>query len=104
MITKLKFPQQNERKWCKFCRIISSNNDSGDNQILAKKETVAIFDDIRPAAPNHLLVIPCAHTESILNLTACDLGKGFFLFFKPNSGYKSHQTLFLLVATIKIFV
>lgn len=70
LANKLKIgPRTKPRSWCKFCGIISGDKN---DQILSRTESVAVFDDIRPAARNHLLVIPCHHVESILSLQKSD--------------------------------
>ena len=43
---------------CKFCQIISENDK---NVILYEDEHLVIFNDIKPSAKHHLLVVPKTH-------------------------------------------
>lgn len=55
--------------FCLFCKIISG-------EIPGKKiyedDQVVVIEDIAPAAPRHLLILPRKHIASLLELTAAD--------------------------------
>lgn len=52
---------------CIFCKIVAG--DIPANKLFEDDDVVA-FHDIRPAAPVHLLIIPKAHIESMLDVRA----------------------------------
>jgi histidine triad (HIT) family protein len=52
---------------CIFCRIARGEIPS---KKLFEDEEVAAFDDVRPAAPVHFLVIPKRHIETLDDVTA----------------------------------
>jgi histidine triad (HIT) family protein len=54
---------------CIFCRIISKEIPS---QIVYENEKVLAFNDINPAAPQHILVIPKKHIESLHDISGDD--------------------------------
>ena len=56
---------------CLFCKIISGEISS--NKRFENEEIVA-FDDIRPKAPVHILIIPKKHITSVAELTDEDGG------------------------------
>lgn len=47
---------------CLFCKIASKQLDT---KLVLENEHVLAFNDIRPVAPNHVLVIPKKHIERI---------------------------------------
>lgn len=47
---------------CLFCKIVQKEIPS---EILFQDEMITVFEDINPAAPIHLLVIPNKHIPSI---------------------------------------
>lgn len=53
---------------CLFCKIAAKELDA---KIVLETDNLVAFEDINPAAPTHLLVIPKAHIAS-----AADLGDG----------------------------
>lgn len=50
---------------CLFCKIAAKELDAN---IVAESDDVVAFEDINPAAPTHLLVIPRAHISSAVEL------------------------------------
>jgi histidine triad (HIT) family protein len=50
---------------CLFCKIV---NKEVDTDIVFEDEKVIVFEDIKPQAPVHLLIVPKTHTENILAL------------------------------------
>jgi len=47
---------------CVFCQIISGKIKAN---IIFKDELITVFEDIRPIAPIHLLIVPNKHIHSI---------------------------------------
>ncbi len=54
---------------CLFCKIIDRSIKSN---IIYEDEILLAFDDIRPQAPHHKLIIPKRHIETVNALTADD--------------------------------
>ena len=54
---------------CLFCNIV---NGKTDTELLVDNEVLAVFKDINPKAPIHLLLVPKKHIESVNNLTEED--------------------------------
>jgi histidine triad (HIT) family protein len=54
---------------CLFCRIAKGQTDT---RFLMQNETLAVFKDINPHAPVHLLIVPKKHIRSINDLTDDD--------------------------------
>ncbi len=54
---------------CIFCKIISKEIPA---QLVYENETILAFNDINPASPVHILVIPKKHIESVDNISAED--------------------------------
>lgn len=54
---------------CLFCKIAERRTPA---KIVYEDETVLAFEDIRPRAPTHLLIIPRAHLQSLDALTPED--------------------------------
>lgn len=54
---------------CIFCKIVSKEIPT---KIIYENETVLAFNDINPMAPEHILVIPKRHIESIDDLSSND--------------------------------
>lgn len=54
---------------CIFCKIANKEIAA---QLLYEDDAVVAFNDISPAAPVHILVIPKKHIASLLDLTAVD--------------------------------
>jgi histidine triad (HIT) family protein len=62
---------------CLFCKIVAKEIES---KIVLETDDVLAFEDINPAAPTHVLVIPKKHVASSHELRAADgdlLGKLF---------------------------
>ena len=60
---------------CLFCKIVKGEIPA---KIVYQDEEVLVFNDIHPATPVHLLLIPKQHIESLLTTTEQDqalLGK-----------------------------
>lgn len=82
---------------CRFCEIIRGVRKA---DFIYEDEDLVVFNDIRPAAPTHLLIVPRKHIRSINDLKVEDqiiIGK---MLFKAkdiarsqgiaDSGYKIH--------------
>lgn len=54
---------------CIFCRILSREVPS---KIIYEDDTSAAFEDVRPEAPHHFLVIPKRHLPSLAELGEMD--------------------------------
>lgn len=54
---------------CIFCKIISREIPS---EIIYENETVIAFNDISPAAPVHILIVPKKHLASVNDITLED--------------------------------
>lgn len=59
------------REDCTFCRIVDGKTDT---RFLFENERLAVFKDINPHAPVHLLIVPKKHIRSINNLADADRG------------------------------
>ncbi|MDO5734684.1 MAG: histidine triad nucleotide-binding protein [Eubacteriales bacterium] len=51
---------------CIFCRIVNGEIPS---ELLYENEEVVAFRDIRPMRPVHILIVPRAHIQDILDLS-----------------------------------
>ena len=56
-------------KSCLFCQIV---NGETSTKFLFENGTLAVFKDINPAAPVHLLIVPKKHIRSINDLSESD--------------------------------
>ena len=56
-------------KDCLFCKIV---NEEMPAEFLYKDNTIAVFKDINPEAPVHLLIVPIKHIRSINDLSDTD--------------------------------
>lgn len=56
---------------CIFCKILNGDLDS---EIVYQDETVSAFQDINPAAPVHLLIVPKKHIPSVQEMEEEDEG------------------------------
>ncbi|MFH0726438.1 MAG: histidine triad nucleotide-binding protein [Pseudomonadota bacterium] len=56
-------------KDCLFCKIAQGRTDT---PLLFENDAVAVFRDINPHAPVHLLIVPKRHIRSINDLTGND--------------------------------
>jgi histidine triad (HIT) family protein len=54
---------------CIFCKIASKVIPA---QIIFENENILAFNDIKPAAPVHILIIPKKHIESIKDISSDD--------------------------------
>lgn len=54
---------------CLFCKIAAREIDA---KIVHEDERAVAFEDINPAAPTHLLVIPRRHIDTLNDATAAD--------------------------------
>ncbi len=50
---------------CLFCKIV---NKEMDTDLVYEDEKVVVFEDIKPQAPVHLLIVPKEHQENIMEL------------------------------------
>ena len=75
-----------DEKKCLFCKI--ANGEHSETRILLDKDDIVIFQDIRPAATHHYLVVPKTHIhdakhlkkqDSYLVETMVKLGQDFLL-------------------------
>jgi histidine triad (HIT) family protein len=58
-------------KDCVFCQIINGERPA---DFVYQDEAVAVFKDIRPSAPVHLLIVPKKHVRSLNDLDDRDKG------------------------------
>lgn len=56
---------------CIFCKIVNGDLES---EIVYQDETVSAFQDINPAAPVHLLIVPKKHIPSVQEMDEGDEG------------------------------
>lgn len=56
---------------CVFCSIISGEIPA---RIVYQDDSVIAFHDLHPAAPLHVLIVPCRHTDNVLDLAAAPHG------------------------------
>jgi histidine triad (HIT) family protein len=54
---------------CLFCKIVNKEIPS---QWVYEDDDMVAFNDIRPKAPTHILLIPKKHIEKLSDLTAAD--------------------------------
>ena len=54
---------------CIFCKIIKREIPS---EIVYEDDKVIAFDDVNPAAPIHILVVPKKHIENLLEVSEVD--------------------------------
>jgi histidine triad (HIT) family protein len=54
---------------CIFCKIVNKEMPS---KIIYEDDQVLAFDDIKPAAPVHVLIVPKIHVDSIDEVSAQD--------------------------------
>ena len=54
---------------CLFCKIASGEIPA---KIVFKDDMVVAFEDIKPEAPTHVIIIPLKHIPTILDITAED--------------------------------
>ncbi|HEV3231744.1 MAG TPA: histidine triad nucleotide-binding protein [Candidatus Dormibacteraeota bacterium] len=55
---------------CIFCKIVSGDIPA---KIVHRDDQVVAFEDIKPAAPVHLLIIPTRHISGVRDLADADL-------------------------------
>eukprot|EP00850_Spirogloea_muscicola_P004547 SM000019S05091 [mRNA] locus=s19:882720:883758:- [translate_table: standard] len=53
---------------CPFCRIVEGHGEGCTPRILFQNERVAAFEDHKPAALRHYLVVPLTHVKDITQL------------------------------------
>lgn len=92
---------------CVFCKIVSGEIPS---KLVAESEHAIAFNDIKPAQPIHVLIVPKKHFTDVADLTARDeavlldvmrlgakvaaeLSQGSFR-FQFNTGEAAGQTVF----------
>ncbi|HIS82824.1 TPA: HIT domain-containing protein [Candidatus Scatenecus faecavium] len=78
---------------CIFCKII---NGDFNTEFVYENEHVAVFKDINPKAPVHLLVVPKVHVESLNELEDKNLMAELLQAVKDTTkkiGLKSYKTL-----------
>lgn len=92
---------------CVFCRIVAGEIPSS---LVAESEHAIAFNDIKPAQPIHVLIVPKKHFTDVADLTASDevvlldvmrlgtkvaseLSEGSFR-FQFNTGEAAGQTVF----------
>jgi len=54
---------------CPFCQIVTGQSPA---EILYRDDLVTAFQDIRPMAPVHVLIVPNHHVESVNEVTPTD--------------------------------
>lgn len=78
---------------CIFCKII---NGDFNTEFVYENDYVAVFKDINPKAPVHLLVVPKVHVESLNELEDKNLLGELLYAVKETTkkiGLKSYKTL-----------
>lgn len=78
---------------CIFCKII---NGDFNTEFVYENELVAVFKDINPKAPVHLLVVPKVHVASLNELEDKNLMAELLSAVKKTTekiGLKSYKTL-----------
>lgn len=92
---------------CVFCKIVGGEIPS---KLVAESEHAIAFNDIKPAQPIHVLIVPKKHFTDVADLTArdevvlldvmrlgakvaADLSEGSFR-FQFNTGIAAGQTVF----------
>jgi len=65
LLLGLNFFGNNSMNECLFCKIVKKEIDA--DIILENNDAIA-FKDINPIAPNHILIIPKTHIESVYSL------------------------------------
>ncbi|HOA47547.1 MAG TPA: HIT domain-containing protein [Candidatus Pacearchaeota archaeon] len=83
-------------KNCLFCNIVGGKTDT---KILFENNFLAVFEDINPKAPLHLLIVPKKHIESLNDVEGNDWEVFLELFktaqalarkYRTENGYKLH--------------
>jgi histidine triad (HIT) family protein len=59
---------------CVFCAIVAGERPAA---IVARDEATVAFLDARPLFKGHVLVVPCAHTGTLLDLPPPEIGPFF---------------------------
>jgi histidine triad (HIT) family protein len=59
----------NMTKHCIFCKIV---NKEVPSKIVYEDDQVLAFQDIHPAAPAHILLVPKIHLETVVDIPAGD--------------------------------
>ena len=54
---------------CLFCKIVAGEIPAS---IKYRDDRLVVFEDIAPQAPQHLLIVPCKHIRTTLDLTTAD--------------------------------
>lgn len=78
---------------CIFCKIANGKIPS---ELVYQSPLVAVFNDINPVAPTHLLVVPKAHIESLNELEDKGLMEELFAAIKESTkklGIKDYRTV-----------
>lgn len=91
---------------CLFCKIVSGDIPA---KIVAQTDLLIAFNDVNPQAPQHVLIVPKEHVESLrdlqssqahllgeMALMAQDLTKGQDFRTVMNSGSSAGQSVFHL--------
>lgn len=61
---------------CVFCRIVAGELPA---KRVHENEHALAFDDVRPAAPTHVLVVPKLHLATLAELDRADVAAGLLL-------------------------
>lgn len=62
--------QPEDSSKCLFCRI--ANHQEPNSRLLYEKDGIVIFEDIRPAATHHYLIVPQKHVKDPKHLGPAD--------------------------------
>ena len=72
---------------CTFCKIIKGEKSA---DFLYQDESLVVFNDIRPHAPVHLLIVPREHIRSLNDLKEKDRDTIFKMMVKAKEMAKEH--------------
>ena len=75
---------------CIFCKIINREIPS---KIVYEDDKVIAFNDVNPAAPIHILVIPKKHIETLLDVTEEDSNLIAYIYKIINKKKKIKMTI-----------
>jgi len=72
---------------CIFCQIAGGDTST---EMLYEDDTMVVFNDIKPHAPIHLLIVPKKHIRSVNDITAADSSLLAAMFMVAKKMAKDH--------------